>query len=341
MIATLCLLVGCSASGDSAGESSSADAPVAEGGGAMPEAVAGGTADDSAGGGDESLDLGGAVDADRQFITTGSVSMAVADPSEAAAQTARLVESVGGHVQELHVRGDGGVIEGDEGEGSASLVVRVPSAQVAPTLDRLAELGEVVETSIGSTEVTTEVRDLEARIRALQISIGRLEDLLGRAGSISDVVEAEGVLTDRQADLEVLLSRQASLAEQVVMATLEVQLWPEGAAPERTGTGFVVGLVAGWTALLATLTGLLQALGAVLPWLVFAGLVTAAGVAVLRWWRRRHPRHVGHDTRGAATVPLAVPPPAGASGAPAEPPVTPAGAPGAGPVPAERAGPTG
>ena len=236
---------------------------------------------------DESMDL-----AEPSFVTSGSVSMVVDDPAETAAEAARLVEAAGGHVQERVEQGGA-----DDDAASAYLVVRIPSDEVSGTLEELKQLGDVQDTSLVSTEVTDQVEDLEARIRALEISIGRLEELLTAAGSISEIVEAEQILTERQSELEVLLSQQASLADEVAMSTFRLDIWSEGAEPEEPATGFWAGLTSGWAALVSTVNGLLQGLGALLPWLVVAGIIAWVVLVVRRALNRRR----------AATAPPSAP----------------------------------
>ena len=300
VLAAVLLVSGCSAV--SGGDSVSADAPAA----ADEEAAeGGGTADGTTG--DGSLSVGDTDDT-HQFVTTGSVTLEVEDPAEAAERAAELVEAVGGHVQE-RVESAG---SGDD-TGSAYLVVRIPSTEVTGTLKGLKDLGHVLDTSLTSTEVTAQARDLDARIRALQTSVGRLEDLLSRSGTIADIVEAERILTDRQSELEALQSQRTTLAEQVEMSTVRLELVAEGTPPEITSAprGFWAGLVAGWQSLIATLNGLLQLLGVLLPWLVFGALVTVGVVAAGRALRRR---------KASTALPSAPQPQPVAAGAVAAPP---------------------
>ena len=282
-----------------------------DGGGAQP-AEAGAV-------GDKAGEL--TADADRQVVVTGQVSISVTDPLAAAGQVARIVEAAGGHVQE---RREQAARNGNE--ASASIVARIPTAQVTATLEKLDSIGEVVNSSQSSTEVTAQARDLDARIRALQISIGRLEDLLKRSGTVSDVVSAEQVLTDRQSQLEQLQSQRAALAEQVAMATITIQLWPDGSVPSEPPTGFLSGLASGWNGLLVAGRVVLTLFGVVLPWLVVAGLLIAAVLPLTRRLRRRN---AAMAPRSASSAPAAGWPPM------AYPPTTQAGPPapyGAAPV---------
>ncbi|WP_182113452.1 DUF4349 domain-containing protein [Actinotalea sp. JY-7876] len=309
-VVAVLLVAGCSGGGADSGA-----------GGAQPHAARseeGAVSDEGAGG-------------EQSFVVTGSVSMLVEDPAVSVAEAAQLVEDAGGHVQERVEQGGA-----DDDYAWAELVARIPADEVTETLEELKGLGEVRDTSIQSEEVTDQVRDLDARIRALEISITRLEELLGRAGTVSEIVEAEQVLTERQSELEVLLGQQAALADDIALSTFRIEMWTEGAAPEEPATGFWAGLVNGWNALLATLTGLLQAIGTLLPWLAFAALVAAVVLFVRRALPRRRAARPSATPRfgpGGATGPTTSLPPQGGPTGPVPPsgpptgPVAPGGAP--------------
>ncbi len=288
----------------------------------------------AAGGADKAAEV--TADADRQVVVTGQVDMSVTDPIAAAADVVRIVESAGGHIQERYEQA-----ARDGNAASASVVARIPADRVTSTLAELPSIGDVVNSSQSSTEVTAQARDLDARIRALQISIGRLEDLLTRSGSVADVVSAEQVLTDRQSQLEQLQSERAALAEQVAMSTFTIRLWPDGSVPSEPPTGFLSGLAAGWNGLVATGRVLLIVLGTLLPWLVVAGLLTAVALPLVRRLRRRSaakaPRSASSASPGgwpSGIYPLQTyPAPPGAP----QPSSAPVPAPGPGPEAAQQA----
>lgn len=304
-VVSFLLVAGCGAvgAGDDAGSDGAMPAVVQEGvGGEMGDDAAyeEGAADSAASG-----EVGGVVRAaeDRQFITEGSVTVTVESPRRAAAAVAQMVERLGGHVQER-------VEQGTDEDESAYLVVRIPATEVTGALEQLASLGTVEDTSVNSTEVTAQARDLDARIRALEISVERLEDLLSRADSTEAVVAAEQALTERQSELESMVSQRNRLADQVALSTLRVDLWTEDTVPPEPPAGFWGGLQTGWNSLVATASGVLLALGVLLPWLLVIGLVALAVLAVRR---RRRPT----DRSGPAATAPSGPAPTAAPASPA------------------------
>lgn len=287
------LLAGCTAG-------SGGDESMSDSGGAVDMMGDGGGTEEmapeaAADGGVVSEDVATADD-DRQVVVTGTITMTVDDPIGAAGEVADLVARFGGFVAERVQQS-----ARDEQSAFAYLTVRVPADRLTDAIEDLGELGTVEDTSLTSTEVTAQARDLDARIRALEISITRLEDLLGRSGTIEDIVAAEQVLTDRQERLEQLESQRAALAEQVAMSTVRVELWTDEAVPDEPPSGFLTGLQSGWDALVRFLENTLTVLGVLLPWLVLLGVIVAASLPVVRWRRRRRPAPAPRN-RSAAEI---------------------------------------
>jgi hypothetical protein len=267
----LALLVGCSGPSDmgSSGADGGGGAAV-PGGPGSPEAAPGGAVDE---------------DADRQVVTNASASLAVEDPADAAQQVSELVESVGGRVEERSEQAAAG--ENGVGGAFADLVVRVPADELTGVLADLEDLGDVESVSVSRSDVTATAVDLDARISALQTSVARLQALMDVAASVEDLLAAEQVLSERQAELESLQSQRALLADQVELSTLRVHLAPFGVAPAGGPDGFLDGLGTGWRSLLAALGAFVVVLGVALPWLAVAGLVTAGVLVPVRLSRRR------------------------------------------------------
>ena len=224
-----------------------------------------------------------AVDADqagRDVITTGSMTIVVDDARAAADQVTRIVEGDGGRVDARSEQAGG-----DGTEPGAWLTVRIPSAGLTATLERLEALGETRDLTISAQDVTRETRDLDARITALQTSVDRLLALMAGATTSADLLAAEEALSERQADLEALKAERAGLADQVDLATLQVQL-VTASSPSLEPGGFLGGLATGWDALVSFASALLVALGVALPWLLLLAVLGALFLAVRR--RRHH-----------------------------------------------------
>src|SRR5699024_9813240 len=113
--------------------------------------------------------------------------------------------------------------------------LRVPADELEQLMKDIEGSGEVVERSQNAEDVTDAVRDLDARISALEVSTERLEDIMGEADSAADLLEAEKALSERQGELESLVAQRDDLEDQVSMSTLEVELRETDSGGDRGG----------------------------------------------------------------------------------------------------------
>jgi hypothetical protein len=233
-------------------------------------------------------DLGSTPDADdRSIVTTGYLYLTVEAPIDAAAEAVAIVERAGGRVDARQEYAPRETSVGSDA-GGAELVLRIPADRLTATLDDLKELGEVEELQLSSSDVSREVQDMDARVSALQSSITRLLALQGEAGTVSDLIELESAISDRQAQLESYQAQQRALADQVSLSTITLVLGsPEVAPPDDEPATFLTGLIAGWEALVGFGTVLLVITGALLPWIVALGIVGLIVLLIVRFFVRR------------------------------------------------------
>jgi len=177
-------------------------------------------------------------------------------------------------------------------EATANLVLKVPPGGFNPVLDRIGKLGEVTDRNLTGNDVTDQVVDVAGRVDSQRKSVDRVRALMASATRLSDVVELEGELSSREADLEALLARQQKLAQQTDLATVTIHLQPKPKpaapppAPHDRRVGFVSGLDDGWDAFTGALTVGSALLGAVLPFGLAALTLFPVVVLVLRRMRR-------------------------------------------------------
>lgn len=289
--ALVLLLAGCSASGssDPATAPSAVDErmgdPAFELGGGS-EAESGAVADATAGTTDAGL-------ADREIVTTGSATITAEEPAEVADAIAELAGVEGGHVAERFE-----TTATEYQTASASLAVRIPSARLDAFMAQLDELGRIDDQQYSRQDVTAEGQDLDARITALRTSVDRLLALLERAEGTDDLITIESTLSQRQGELESLEGQRRVLDDQVALSTVQLVVRGEEDAPTVEPESFLTGLSAGWGALIATGSGLLVALGVLLPWLLPLGALALLAVPFVRRLRARR----------AARADAAVPP---------------------------------
>jgi len=238
-----------------------------------------GALEDSAGGdssaGATAQDKAAAPDADREVITTGEINVRVKDPRTVAQKISAYAEAIGGRVDSRTEHGDGD-------DASAFVTVRVPSTKVTATIKRLETYGAVTNVSLQNDDVTSQAKDLDARIDALQLSIDRLERIMAKADTSSELIKAENALTQRQEQLESLEAQRKQIADQVSLSTLSIDLSQKAKADSVEPGGFKGGLTDGWNALVSTVNNLVEVAGVLLPWLAIAILLYGAYRLVAR-----------------------------------------------------------
>jgi hypothetical protein len=286
-------------SGCSAGDSATSADSAAAGGGSVDSSgagadgsvkqeaagIAGAPADQAARPADAAATVT-AVTYDRKLARRADISITVTDVDAAATKVRAIAASAHGIVtaeaisSEPDVSGVGGF---------STITISVPTAQLDATLDQLAELGKVHSRNASTDDVTAQYVDTEARVKTMQSSVDRVRALMSQATKLGDVVALEAELSRRQADLESTQSQLAALKDSVALSPVEVRLSTDEQVLQQAddSTGFLAGLEAGWSAFTGSVTVLLTALGAVLPFAVVAALVL---VPLLLWLRRRTTR---------------------------------------------------
>lgn len=210
-------------------------------------------------------------------ITTGYLTMSADQPADIADAITTIVVDAGGRVSS---RSDYSPV--DFGQPSAYLVVRIPSADLDPTVEAITALGVVQEISVNTLDVSVQKVDLDARITVLEAAILRLGALLDTAASTADVISVETALTERQAELDSLQSQRDFLGDQTVFATLSISVITPADATPADPDGFLDGVERGWLSVLAFFAGVVVWAGVLVPWI---GLGALAIVAI--WLIRR------------------------------------------------------
>ncbi|MEU9477651.1 DUF4349 domain-containing protein [Streptomyces sp. NPDC048191] len=221
------------------------------------------------------------------IIRTASLTLRVKDVTKALEQARTTAEDAGGYVGEESTGRDA------DGNEHTRVVLRVPSARYDTVLAALQGTGRLIDRTARAEDVTDQVVDVDSRVKSQRASVDRIRALMDRATKLSDVVALESELSSRQADLEALLARQASLKDRTSLATITLSL--SGKPVQRTSGGHSSGVVdalsGGWHVFVTVLRWIVLALGAALPFLVCAALLALLWPRVVRprLPRRREP----------------------------------------------------
>jgi hypothetical protein len=154
--------------------------------------------------------------------------------------------------------------------------------------------GRIMSQTVNSEDLTRQIVDTEARMRALTSLRDRLQELLrSRPGRLADLLEVERELARVQGELDATQSNLAVMRTRVAMSelTLNYQSAPRSVGsdtfePLRNAlAGFLGIIVAGFAAIITIIAGLIPVAVVVVP------LVWLA----LRWRKRRGGRFFRQD----------------------------------------------
>lgn len=292
LLATALALTGCTGAGDdSGGSSSDSDAAQSQ----AKEAAPGAAADDSAGGGKQASTAPKLPTS--HIIRTAELTVQVKDVPKALEAVRTTTENAGGYV------GKESTFRDEEGAEETQVTLRVPVDAYEEVLAELEGSGKLLERTAKAQDVTEQVVDVESRIKTQRASVARIRELMDQATKLSDVVTLEGELSTRQADLEALLARQASLKDRTSLATITLSLSekPVAKAAEDDDPTVLDALAGGWDAFVSMLRWIVVALAAVLP---FAAVLALLLLIWLRWVRPRLPRRPAPAGASTALGPL-------------------------------------
>jgi uncharacterized protein DUF4349 len=223
-----------------------------------------------------------------RIIRNGSMQLEVADVPKALASARSSILGVGGYI--------GASQQSRNGDGVIAMVeYRIPVDRWEDALDALRRLGTEVGEQTDSADVTSQIVDLDARIRNLRASESALVAYLEKSTQLNDMLEIESRLTNVRSQIEQLTAQKASLDDRVAYATLAVTFGVEVAPIQVAAANWDPGAEVGSAG--ATLLGFLQALATVgiwfgivlLPVLLVVGVVAGVVYGVgrrLGWFRR-------------------------------------------------------
>jgi hypothetical protein len=267
------------AAGCSSGSTSAGTAAVATGNAIGPGANSNGgdvakapQATGAPGAGSQSTALP-AADNGRQVVRTATINLKAKSVTEAVTNIRNAAIAVGGYSGDENADGDHG-----------TLTLKVPADKLESVLDKIASYGSVTSRAEHAEDVTDEMVDVTSRLATQRASVDRVRALMDKATSLSDITQIEGELTKREADLESLEQRHDTIAAQVAMSTVSVDVSKTDAPPPPPAeqASFLSALGAGWNALVATVNGIGVGLGALLPFALVIGIPAAAAYVIVR-----------------------------------------------------------
>lgn len=139
------------------------------------------------------------------LIRTATLALKVPSAAEALAEAERIAKSQGGYTTDTnHSRIERAI-------PSSTATLRVPVKNFEATLTALRALGEVTQDQSNSTDVTTEVADVEARIKVMRAEEESYVTMLRAARRVGELLEIKERLSSVRQQIESLDAQRKSL----------------------------------------------------------------------------------------------------------------------------------
>lgn len=148
------------------------------------------------------------------LIRTASISMRVASASEALDSATALAKRMGGFYEASR-------INQHQGESaSADVTLRVPVAMFDATLKQLRKIGEVLDQSSNSQDVTAQIADVGARLKVLRAEEESYVTMLRAGRKVGEILEIKDRLSTVRQEIESLTAQQKALKNQSSYSTI-------------------------------------------------------------------------------------------------------------------------
>jgi hypothetical protein len=238
---------------------------------------------------------------ERIVIKNADLAIIVTDPSEAMETIAKMAEGMGGFVvySNLYKTTTSQGLE----VPNANITVRVPAEKLESALAQIKGLvadarTDIINENVSGEDVTSQVTDLESRLRNLEAAETQLLEIMENADETEDVISVFRELTNVRGEIEVIEGQIKYYRESARLSAISVYLQAKAAVEPITIGGWQPGVEA-QRAIQALINGG-QAIVNALIWLVLFAVPILALIflpifLIVRAIRKRRAKKAGEE----------------------------------------------
>lgn len=209
-----CLLLfrGCGGSGESLSSEESRDAYYSGSDSALTDNAESEASDESASG---TTDISAA---EQKMITTWDFSIESADYEGSISRINQTVQALKGYIEYENESNQNDELR------CASYVIRIPDKDEDNWLDKVGELGTIVEKSKNVENITLRYIDTESRLRSLKTERTALTKLLESAEKVEDIIKVQSELTNVNSEIESYESQIRTMENDINYMTVNLNI---------------------------------------------------------------------------------------------------------------------
>lgn len=239
----------------------------------------------------------------RKLIKEASLDVETKDFDRFTSDLVAEVETLGGYIEYSSVSGSSYLAE--SGQRTAWYTARIPEDKLEDFISKIGDNGNITNVSRNVRDITLEYVDVAGRISTLKSELERLEELLGQASSMEDILAIESKISDVRYELESYQSQMNTYDNLVDYSTVEIYVLEvdvvsasQGdSAWEQIQSGFMNSLYGLGRGLSSFIIGLLSAI----PYLAVIALVIVIFVKVVHKRGKKRKELRTEETRGDET----------------------------------------
>lgn len=157
---------------------------------------------------------------ERKVIHNGNIGIRVKDVPGTLAEVEEIAKQRGGFILNSTKDGAGSQFDSE----SASLMVRVPDANLQAAMDDIGALGRVYVRNLQGQDVTDQYTDLKIRLESKEKLLARYRDLLAQATNVREMLEIEQQIGRITEEIERIKGSLVYLDDRLDLATLSVTI---------------------------------------------------------------------------------------------------------------------
>jgi archaellum component FlaC len=155
-----------------------------------------------------------------QLIKTADLSLKVKSIEPALAEVRNLVKQTKGDIYNFEDQKPNDA----ESHHQVSMEIKVPQTQLDDVLAKFGKLGTITNQKVKAEDVTTQLVDIDARLKNLRQEETMISKIMERAGSVKDVLGVSKELSRVRSEIESIDATQKSLRGRVAYSTINLQL---------------------------------------------------------------------------------------------------------------------
>ncbi len=220
--------------------------------------------------------------AKRIIVEETSMSLVVLKVKETADKIIDLAKANGGFMVST-------TISQPEEAPFATVIVRIPADKVKGTIDEYRKLAvKVTSENVMGTDVTDQYVDLEARLKTLEATKSKFEEIMSRATQVQDILMVQRELISLQDQIDALKGRQKYLEQTASLSKITIYLSSdEMALPYAPSKAFRPAVV--FKLAVRSLVNTARGLAEKGIWIIVYGVIwvpVLGGVLLFRRWKK-------------------------------------------------------